>query len=44
MSSYYTALSDLGPVALSHRDEIDEVKRHIGLRHGHFDAWIYGFL
>ncbi|KAK7197820.1 CRAL/TRIO domain containing protein [Novymonas esmeraldas] len=44
MKSSYTALSDLGTVALSHRGEIDEVKRQLDIKHGYFDAWIYGFL
>jgi hypothetical protein len=44
MSSSYTSLEDLGPVALSHRGEIEEVKRQVGITHGYFDAWIYGFL
>lgn len=44
MSSHYTSLTDLGPVALSHRDQIEEVKERIGIHHGYFDAWIYGFL
>lgn len=44
MQSNYTALSDLGTVALSHRGELDEVKRQLDIKHGYFDAWIYGFL
>lgn len=44
MSSQYTSLVDLGDVAVSHRDEIEEVKRQIGITHGYFDAWMYGFL
>lgn len=40
----YTSLDDLGAVALSHRDEVDAVKHQIGIPHGYFDAWIYGFL
>ncbi|CAD2214033.1 hypothetical protein AGDE_01546 [Angomonas deanei] len=44
MSSSYTSLEDLGEVALSHKSEVEEVKRSIGIQHGYFDAWIYGFL
>ncbi|KPI90333.1 hypothetical protein ABL78_0560 [Leptomonas seymouri] len=44
MSSSYTSLEDLGPVALSHRSEMEEVKQQIDIKHGYFDAWIYGFL
>ncbi|KAL7697422.1 CRAL/TRIO domain containing protein [Lotmaria passim] len=44
MQSSYTSLEDLGPVALSHRSEIEEVKRQVDIKHGYFDAWIYGFL
>lgn len=42
--SSYTALTDLGPAALTHRDAIEEVKAVLGIKHGYFDAWIYGFL
>ncbi|CAJ08218.1 conserved hypothetical protein [Leishmania major strain Friedlin] len=44
MKSTYTSLSDLGAVAISHRGEIDEVKRQLDVKHGYFDAWMYGFL
>ncbi|KPA73966.1 hypothetical protein ABB37_09545 [Leptomonas pyrrhocoris] len=44
MSSSYTSLEDLGTVALSHRSEIEEVKRQLDIKHGYFDAWMYGFL
>ncbi|GET91020.1 hypothetical protein, conserved [Leishmania tarentolae] len=44
MTSTYTSLSDLGTVAISHRGEVDEVKRQLDIKHGYFDAWIYGFL
>ncbi|CAJ1031262.1 CRAL/TRIO domain containing protein, putative [Leishmania lindenbergi] len=40
----YTSLSDLGTLAISHRDEVDRVKRQLDIKHGYFDAWIYGFL
>ncbi|KAG5471262.1 hypothetical protein LSCM1_01335 [Leishmania martiniquensis] len=40
----YTSLSELGTVAISHRGEIDEVKRRLDINHGYFDAWLYGFL
>ncbi|KAG5497507.1 hypothetical protein JKF63_03771 [Porcisia hertigi] len=44
MASTYTSLRDLGAVAISHRGEVDAVKRHLDIKHGYFDAWIYGFL
>lgn len=44
MASGYTSLCDLGPVALSYRPQIEEVKKRIGVTHGFFDAWIFGFL
>lgn len=43
-SSTYTALVDLGPVALSHQREIERIKAEFSISHGYFDAWIYGFL
>ncbi|ORC84757.1 uncharacterized protein TM35_000411270 [Trypanosoma theileri] len=41
MSSF---LDDLGPEAVSHRQEVEEVKRQIGITHSYFDCWVYGFL
>ncbi|EPY24677.1 hypothetical protein AGDE_12227, partial [Angomonas deanei] len=44
MNPRYTSLEDLGGVALSHKSEIDEIKKRFNIEHGYFDAWIYGFL
>jgi hypothetical protein len=37
-------LAEMGPVALQHRNELEEVKRRLGVRHEYFDCWIYSFL
>ena len=39
-----SVLSEIGPEALTHRDELEEVKRQLNIRHDYFDCWIYGFL
>lgn len=43
-SSSYTSLVDLGSVALSHQREIEAIRAELGITHGYFDAWLYGFL
>lgn len=44
MTSEYSSLSELGPIAVSHREQLEEVKAELGIPHGYFDAWLYGFL
>ncbi|KAL7703623.1 CRAL/TRIO domain containing protein [Lotmaria passim] len=44
MALNYSSLPELGAAALAHRSEIEEVKRQVDIKHGYFDAWIYGFL
>ncbi|KAG5471911.1 hypothetical protein CUR178_02576 [Leishmania enriettii] len=44
MAPKYSSLRELGTAAISHRGEVDEVKRQLDVKHGYFDAWIYGFL
>lgn len=39
-----TSLVDLGAVALSHQHQVENVRNQLGITHGYFDAWIYGFL
>ncbi|AAZ10983.1 CRAL/TRIO domain containing protein, putative [Trypanosoma equiperdum] len=41
MSSF---LQELGPVAVSHRQELEEVKRELDIKRDELDCWIYGFL
>lgn len=35
---------DLGVQAAQHREQLDDVKRQVGVEHNHFDGWIYSFL
>ena len=37
-------LLEMGPTALQHRNELEEVKRRLGVQHEFFDCWIYSFL
>ncbi|AAZ13591.1 CRAL/TRIO domain containing protein, putative [Trypanosoma equiperdum] len=37
-------LEELGPVAVSHRNELEEVKRQLGIERNELDCWIYAFL
>ena len=37
-------LTDLGPLAVSHKKEIDEVRKRLGITHTHLDGWIFNFL
>ncbi|CCD12510.1 unnamed protein product [Trypanosoma congolense IL3000] len=41
MSSF---LQELGPVAVSHRQEVEEVKRQLNMRREELDCWVYSFL
>ena len=35
---------EMGPTALQHRDQLEDVKRRLGIEHEYFDCWIYNFL
>ena len=37
-------LTEMGPTALQHRDQVEEVKRRMGIEHDYSDCWIYNFL
>lgn len=39
-----TSLVDLGAVALSHQQQVEDIRNQLGITHEYFDAWIYGFL
>ncbi|EKF38236.1 hypothetical protein MOQ_001556 [Trypanosoma cruzi marinkellei] len=36
--------AELGPVSVSHRAALGELKRRLGICHTHFDCWLYAFL
>ncbi|KAG8343705.1 hypothetical protein TRVL_05465 [Trypanosoma vivax] len=37
-------LQELGPKAVSHRQELEEVKRQLDIDYDELDCWLYGFL
>ncbi|KEG11552.1 hypothetical protein DQ04_02501000 [Trypanosoma grayi] len=40
----HPTLLDIGVEAYSHQAEVDELRRRLGIKHNHFDCWLYGFL
>ena len=43
-ASTFNDLSDIGPQAVAHEAEINEVRQRLGINHTYLDGWIFNFL